>query len=340
MLSDRRQRVLAALIEEYVSHALPVGSRTLVENYGLGVSSATVRNELSFLEYEGFITQPHTSAGRVPTDSGYRSFVDHLLENELSEEEPDEGTRAAIEEMKSSANELDSLLDQTTAALSRLTNSLSIVIPPTHLTLNIRQVSLISMTPYRVLIVVVTDDGKVLNRQVDFVESISADDLAQVQNLFNRVFVGKNLAEMRESLDSQTAEALYGPLSRALLNELLICIQSGEDNHAKRLGLAALMQQPEFSSSSSVLPVLQVLEDETVLFELLQQTTGGVDGVDTMVRIGSENHSEQLSGVSVVARQYGRGEGQGIVAVIGPTRMNYARVIRAVRAAKNALEEE
>ena len=336
MLSDRRQRVLAALIEEYVSHALPVGSRTLVENYGLGVSSATVRNELSVLEGEGYITQPHTSAGRIPTDTGYRSFVDKLLETEL-EEDLDDTTRNAVSEMRNSAQELDSLIEQTTAALSRFTDSLSIVIPPSNLSLDIRQISLVSMTPYRVLIVVVTENGQVLNRHVDFGEPVAAEELASVQNLFNKVLAGKNLAQMRDSLDGETADALFGPLSRSLLGEVLACAQSAESNHAHRLGLSALMQQPEFSTSSSLLPILQVLEDETVLMEILQQASAASG---TMVRIGSENNSEHLAGVSVVARQYGRDEGEGIVAVIGPTRMNYARVIRAVRAAKNALEEE
>ncbi len=337
MLSDRRQRVLAALIEEYVSHALPVGSRTLVERYGLGVSPATVRNELSVLEDEGYITQPHTSAGRIPTDYGYRSFVDDLLKNEV-EQEPDEETSRAVEQLRQSANELDELLQQTTAVLSRFTETLSIVIPPSTLSLHIRQISFISMTPYRVLIVVVTDKGQVLNRQVDFGEEVSPDDLATLQNLFNRVLVGKNFAQIRDSIDEDFADAIYGPLARVLLGETFTCLQSGESSHAHRLGLRALMRQPEFSNSSSLIPVLEVLEDDTVLLEILQGACAG-NGT-TVVRIGHENNASQLTGVSVVARQYGRGDGEGIIAVIGPTRMNYARVIRAVRMAQRALEED
>ena len=335
MLSDRRQRVLAALIEEYVSHALPVGSRTLVERYGLGVSPATVRNELSVLEDEGYITQPHTSAGRIPTDSGYRSFVDDLLEKE-ADQEPDEELGRAAEELRRSASELDDLFQKTTAALSRFTDTLSIVIPPSSISLHIRQISFISMTPYRVLIVIVTEQGQVFNRQVDFGEEISAEDLASLQNLFNRVLVGKDFAQIRDSLDEETVNALYGPLARTMLGETFACLQAGEGAHAHRIGLSALMQQPEFSNSSTVVPVLEVLEDETVLLELLQ----GVSGGSTLVRIGHENNASQLTGVSVVARQYGRGEGEGMIAVIGPTRMNYARVISAVRMAQRALEED
>lgn len=338
MLSDRRQRVLLALIEEYVSRALPVGSRTLVERYALGVSPATVRNELSFLEEEGYIAQPHTSAGRIPTDFGYRNFVDKLLSSEIDEEvDSDEATQRAIDEMRKSASEIDGLIEQTTAALSRFTDSLSIVIPPSSLSLHIHQVSFVSMTPYRVLIVVVTEGGQVLNRQVDFGEAISTEDLASVQSLFNRVLAGKDFSQVRNELDAETIDALFGPLARVLLGEMFACMQASDSFHPHRLGLSSLLQQPEFSDSSSLLPVLEVLEDDTVLLELLEDA---LETDSTMVRIGHENNSSSLAGVSVVARQYGRGDGEGVIAVIGPTRMNYSRVIRAVYAAKRALEDE
>ena len=129
MLSDRRQRVLAALIEEYVARAIPVGSRTLTERYGLGVSPATIRNELSMLEDEGYISQPHTSAGRVPTDYGYRTFVDNLIETGAIAE--DESTKQAIEELRRSAKQLDDLLERTSAQLAQLTECLTIVAPTT-----------------------------------------------------------------------------------------------------------------------------------------------------------------------------------------------------------------
>lgn len=244
MLSDRRQRVLAALIEEYVHNALPVGSRTLVENYQLGVSSATVRNELSALEEEGYITQPHTSAGRVPTDFGYRSFVDDLFASELSDAQlSDENLREQVAHARRQAAEVDRLLQETTAALARLTECLSIVVPPHTLSLNIGQMS----------------------------------------------------------------------------------------------GLSTLLQQPEFARPQALLPVVETLEDETVLMEIMDATEGHSSEV---VRIGHENENERLRGVSVVASQYGFGPATGVIAVIGPTRMDYAHVIRAVRAAREALNND
>lgn len=239
MLSDRRQRVLAALVEEYVQHALPVGSRTLTEHYELGVSPATVRNELSALEDEGYLSQPHTSAGRIPTDYGYRSFVDNLVATGALDEK--KLPREAVERLRADARELDDLLAQTSAVLARLTDCLSIVMPQ-------------------------------------------------------------------------------------------------DVSHARRLGMSSLMRKPEFASSLALLPVMQVLEDDTVLLEVLDATAPHDES--TGVRIGSENVTEYLSGVSVVASRYGRGEGEGIVAVIGPTRMDYSKVYNAVRLASRALGED
>ena len=239
MLSDRRQRVLAALIEEYVSRALPVGSRTLTERYELGVSPATVRNELSALEYEGYLSQPHTSAGRIPTDIGYRAFVDDLIASGAIRD--DEQSREAVNRLRSSARELDELFVQTSTALARLTDCLSIVMP-------------------------------------------------------------------------------------------------SDISRSRRTGMSSLMRKPEFASSAALLPIMQVLEDDVVLLHILDSSVPADD--TPSVHIGSENESEQLSGVSEVASRYGSGDSAGIVAVIGPTRMDYSRVLQAVRIASKALGED
>lgn len=239
MLSDRRQRVLAALIEEYVARALPVGSRTLTERYRFGVSPATIRNELSALEEEGYIKQPHTSAGRVPTDFGYRTFVNDLIESGTIAQ--DERAGEAIGRLKDTARELDDLLDRTSKALSQFTDCLSVVTPPGYA-------------------------------------------------------------------------------------------------HPARTGIMSLMRQPEFTYTESLLPVMQVLEDDTVLLHVLDTTAPSADG--PKVRIGSENEPEQLAGVSVVACRYGIGPDGGIVAVIGPTRMDYTKALAAVRIASMTLGDD
>lgn len=336
MLSDRRQRVLAALIEEYVARALPVGSRTLTERYQLGVSPATVRNELSVLEDGGFITQPHTSAGRIPTDSGYRAFVDNLLTTDLAGE--DERYRPVVDELRRSASELDVLLEQTSSALTKLTDCLSIVLAPSVLNLHIKQLSLISLAPKRALVVLVTEDGQVFNRQMEFSEEVAPDDLAHVQRFLSDVFTGKSLHEIEDGLGQGMVEAFRDPLVRMALEEVLSCLQESELSRAHRLGVSSLLTKPEFSQAQALLPVMQVLEDDTVLLHVLDDAVRQGGGVPC-VRIGSENDTAELSGVSVVASRYGRGEAAGVVAVVGPTRMDYSKVIRAVRIASAALED-
>ena len=239
MLSDRRQRVLAALIEEYVARALPVGSRTLTERYRFGVSPATIRNELSALEEEGYISQPHTSAGRIPTDFGYRTFVDDLIESGTVAE--DGQADEAIGRLRETARELDDLLDRTSKALSQFTDCLSVVTPPGY-------------------------------------------------------------------------------------------------ERPSRTGIMSLMRQPEFAYTETLLPIMQVLEDDTILLHVLDATAPSADG--PKVRIGSENETEQLAGVSVVACRYGIGTDGGIVAVIGPTRMDYTKALAAVRIASKTLGDE
>ena len=335
MLSDRRQRVLAALIEEYVACALPVGSRTLTERYRLGVSPATVRNELSVLEDDGYIAQPHTSAGRIPTDAGYRAFVDNLLSSDL--DLADEKSSAVTDELRSCATELDTLLEQTSAALTRLTDCLSVVLAPSVLTMRVKQISLISITDTRALVVLVTEDGRVINRQIDFDMTIDSDDLATVQHLMNDVFCGKTLREAEDGLVRGMSKAFADPLTRIVLDEVLSCLQESEGGRAHRIGMSSLLKKPEFSHAETLLPVIEMLEDDTVLLRLLDEAAMQSEGIG--VSIGSENKAPELSGVSVVASRYGSGASAGVVAVIGPTRMDYSQVIRAVHAASAALDD-
>ena len=336
MLSERRQKVLRALIEDYIEYALPVGSRTLTERHHLGVSPATVRNDLSALEDAGFIQQPHTSAGRVPTDAGYRTFVDELLLSGLAEEERPH--RDMVEELRSSASELDALMERTSAVLARLTNCLSVVMAPSVFAGRIRQITLVSLSDWQAIVIVVAEDGQVVNRTITFTEEVTADELAGAQNLLNRVLVGRSARDVRRSLDANTVEALSDPLVQLIIDEVIDCLGESDGNRAHRLGISSLLRQPEFSDAKALLPVMEVLEDDRVLLHTFDEAAQ--EGGPVMVRIGHENPASELAGVSIVACPYGRGEADGIVAVIGPTRMNYASAIRAGRVAQCVLHDE
>ena len=338
MLSDRRQRILQALIEEYVANAMPVGSRTLTERYRLGVSPATIRNELSYLEDEGFLMQPHTSSGRIPTDYGYRAFVDDLIQHKKIAR--NNTYDSVIDELKQSARELDELLSLASESLARFTHCLSVVLAPEFLGLTIKQISLIQLASDRFLIVLVTEDGQVFNRNIETEFSFESDELALIQGLVNNFLCGKTIQEADCSFEFLVENVYHSPLFECVISEIKSCFKDSGTLKKHSLGMSSLMAMPEFAHSSAVIPVLQMLDDEMVFLEILESIKQDeASSNSTYVKIGHENLRHAHTGVSVIARAYGDGEARGIVAVIGPTRMDYSKVIAAVNATSAALEK-
>lgn len=331
MLSDRRQIVLRALIEEYIARALPVGSRTLVERYNLGISSATVRNELSLLEEMGYLAQPHTSAGRIPTDFGYRAFVDELL----SESDPDNGEDALARELRESASDLDDLIDRTSQALARFTDCMTLLVPPRILSVDIRLVNLVLLTPQRLLTVIVTEDGQVFDRQMDLPRDYSQDEIGKTQEALNNILVGTSLSSTSGELPLG-ASGVHDDLFRMVMAEILACLKDQNAIKAHPLGISHLLGKPEFSDSSCLMPVLEELEGDTMLLRVFNDAAASEEPV---VRIGHENDSEALSSVSLIANRFGEAEHSGLILIVGPTRMDYSQVLKAVRAARNVLKD-
>lgn len=331
MLSDRRQIVLRALIEEYIARALPVGSRTLVERYNLGISSATVRNELSLLEEMGYLAQPHTSAGRIPTDFGYRAFVDELL----SESDPDNGEDALARELRESASDLDDLMDRTSQALACFTDCMTLLVPPRILSVDIRLVNLVLLTPQRLLTVIVTEDGQVFDRQMDLPRDYSQDEIGKTQEALNNILVGTSLSSTSGELPLG-ASGVHDDLFRMVMAEILACLKDQNAIKAHPLGISHLLGKPEFSDSSCLMPVLEELEGDTMLLRVFNDAAASEEPV---VRIGHENDSEALSSVSLIANRFGEAEHSGLILIVGPTRMDYPQVLKAVRAARNVLKD-
>lgn len=331
MLSDRRQIVLRALIEEYIARALPVGSRTLVERYNLGISSATVRNELSLLEEMGYLAQPHTSAGRIPTDFGYRAFVDELL----SESDPDNGEDVLARELRESASDLDDLMDRTSQALARFTDCMTLLVPPRILSVDIRLVNLVLLTPQHLLTVIVTEDGQVFDRQMDLPRDYSQDEIGKTQEALNNILVGTSLSSTSGELPLG-ASGVHDDLFRMVMAEILACLKDQNAIKAHPLGISHLLGKPEFSDSSCLMPVLEELEGDTMLLRVFNDAAASEEPV---VRIGHENDSEALSSVSLIANRFGEAEHSGLILIVGPTRMDYSQVLKAVRAARNVLKD-
>lgn len=336
MLSDRRRSVLSALVNEYVRSAQPVGSKQLVDRYDLRVSPATVRNELAFLEETGYVFQPHVSAGRVPTDTGYRAFVDAMLTAETS------GglTGAEIEEVHEQyvalEHEVAEAMRETSLLLSRLTSYVAVVIAPTLRRARIRRINLVWLAAARAVVVVVTDSGQVADRTVDLVEPVSADQLAAVETLLNTSFdgkVGEDVRAERSLLES--AARVPARVVAQVIDDVLDCLLEADAGQVVSGGVPSLLSQPEFADPRLVSPLLHLLEDGLAT---LQALSGLMQASDVVVRIGSENPAG-LDRLSVVAASYEAGGTEGVVGVIGPTRMDYPRAVSAVRTVADGLTE-
>ncbi len=349
MLNERRKRVLQALVEEYISSAVPVGSKTLVDRYELGCSSATVRNELSILEETGYVVQPHVSAGRVPTDSGYRSFVDDLIERHADLIE-----RPTAAERFTHASEIDDLMRQTSVLLTRLTNCLAVAIAPSVTVARVKRLDLLSLTSRRALFVLITESGQVVNRSIELANEVAPEVLARVERSLNAAVVGKRACEirpLRDALSEATSSALGAGASGLgqtdgslddstlmvrVLDESLDALDEADRDRLYHVGVPALLAQPEFHDADRARPLIEFLEDGIAVLESLSEA---LSTRELTVRIGHENRRAELGNVSIVATSYAAGSGEGVVGVVGPTRMDYGRAMGAVRAVADELSE-
>lgn len=342
MLNDRRRRVLQALVEEYISSATPVGSKTLVAHYDLGCSPATVRTELSILEETGYVKQPHVSAGRMPTDTGYRTFVDDLLERERERElERDEATGTTGEldtgRMQRSM-EVDDLMRETSAMLTRLTNCLAVTVAPSVSTSRVKRIDLLSLAPRRALFVLITESGQVVNRSIELSADASPEHLTEIERSLNAALLGKRARQIRPLRDALTtlggADDAPDPLVARVIDEILDALDETDKDRLFHVGVPALLAQPEFHDAEAARPLIEFLEDSIGVLEALSEVLGQ-HGL--MVRIGHENRRAELGNVSLVATNYGSATADGVVGVIGPTRMDYHRAISAVRSVADGL---
>jgi heat-inducible transcriptional repressor len=324
---ERRLDVLRAIVQDFVSTNDPVGSKALAERHDLGVSPATIRNDMAVLEEQGYITQPHTSAGRVPTDKGYRLFVDRLSAvKPLSVAE-----RKAIERFLDGAVDLHDVLGRTVRLLAQLTRQVAVVQYPTLSRSAVRHLEVVQVAGNRVLLVLITDTGRVEQRVVECPVSVDGESVAELRTLLNSAFVGRKLAEAGSAVSDliETApphlRGLVGAVSASLVETL---VEPGEDRLVIG-GTANLASSGALDFRGSVRPLLEALEEQVVVLRLMSE----VDAGTVLVRIGEENAHESLAGASVVTVGYGSADRPlGGLGVLGPTRMDYPGNMAAVRA--------
>lgn len=327
MHEDRRLAVLRAIVEDYVATEEPVGSKALVERHGLGVSPATVRNDMAALEEEGFITQPHTSAGRVPTDKGYRLFVDRLTTlKPMSAAE-----RRAIATILDGAVDLDDVVQRSVRLLAQLTRQVAVVQYPTLSRSTVRHIELVALAPTRLLVVLILSTGRVEQRLVELTRELTETELIDLRQSVLRVAVGSVIADASTALRAIVPERpVDGDATAGVVGTLVDAMSDHRNDERIVVGGAANLARFGESFDTGVRPLLEALEEHVVLLKLIgEATTGG--GV--MVRIGAEGPYQELASTSVVATGYGPGdEALATLGIVGPTRMDYPGSMAAVRA--------
>jgi heat-inducible transcriptional repressor len=331
---ERRFEVLRAIVADYVATQEPVGSKALVERHHLGVSSATVRNDMVALEEEGYITQPHTSAGRIPTDKGYRLFVDHLSQvKPLSTAE-----RKAIQSFLDGAVDLDDVLRRSVRLLAQLTRQVAVVQYPTLTRSTVRHLEVLAITPARLMFVLITDTGRVDQRIVDLGDVLSENDVACMRAMLTGALAGRRLPDASVAV-SELPDQAPTELRDAVTRVCTVLLETLVEHPEERLllGGTANLTRSTADFPGSLRQVLEALEEQVVVLKLLAAAR---DASTITVRIGEENEAEEMRSTSVVSIGYGgHGTVLGGMGVVGPTRMDYPGNIAAVRAVARYLGE-
>jgi len=326
-LDERKLEVLRAIVQDYVATNEPVGSKALADRHQLGVSPATVRNDMAVLEEEGYIAQPHTSAGRVPTDKGYRLFVDRLSEvKPMSAAE-----RRAIHTFLDGAVDLDDVVRRTVRLLAQLTRQVAVVQYPSLARSAVRHLEVVALAPTRLLLVLITDTGRVDQRVVEMPTALTEDQVGDLRRTLNTALAGSRLSEAPDLVAGlpDAAPPELRPLMVAVSSALLEQLVEHPEERVMLAGTANLTRSA-LDFPGSIRPVLEALEEQVVLLKLIGQAHSPTL---LTVRIGNENEVEELRNTSVVTVGYGSG-GTSLagLGVLGPTRMDYPGTMSSVRA--------
>jgi heat-inducible transcriptional repressor len=328
MVSDRSLEVLRVIVHDYVASREPVGSKSIVERHAFGVSAATIRNDMALLEEEELIVAPHTSSGRVPTDKGYRVFVDHLTDiRPLSSAQ-----RQAIETFLGQSVDLDDVLARTVRLLSQLTQQVALVQYPSRTKSRVRHVEVVPLAPRRLMTVLITDTGRVEQRLVELPSDADTEFIFDVRTRINAEIEGLALADAASALSeilvqfSNEHQAAVAQITATLIAQLA-------ENRTDRLVMAgtANLVRTEEDFAGSIYPVLEAIEEQVTLVRLFGEISADRNGMS--VSIGRENAEFGLGETSVLTSGYATsGDSVARLGVLGPTRMDYSNNLAAVRA--------
>jgi len=328
MVTERGLEVLRAIVQDYVATHEPVGSKSIVERHAFGVSAATIRNDMAQLEDEELITAPHTSSGRVPTDKGYRVFVNHLAQlRPLSAPQ-----RTAIESFLAAPADLDDLMARTVRVLTQLTGQVALAQYPSFARASITHVELVALAPNRVLVVLVTDAGGVSQRIAPLPVDIDEGDVAVLRAQLAALLTGREVAEAAERIGAVETGGTRSRLTPAMAALAAVIAEELAEFRQERLVMAgaATLARREQDFRGSIHPLLEAIEEQVTLLRLMSEMVTDEHGLATS--IGTENASFGLGEASIVASNYAAPGGTARVGVMGPTRMDYPSNLAAARA--------
>ena len=335
-LDERRAAILKAIVQDYVRDGEPVGSKRLVEEWNLGVSAATVRADMAALEEAGLVMHPHTSAGRIPTDAGYRYFVDTLMTSSTDPLQPEHV--AALEGLLMGSADLEELLRRTSSVLSRLTRFAALVVAPRLDRSRLRHIELVHLAPTSILAVLIVDTGRVEKRMLDLDAPVAEHDVQRARHAINDAAANLRLGQAPDVIAGVAAGA---PAEvRPLIEAVADAVRRGlADTHeGDQLfvgGTSNMAGGGYFERLEQVKSVFETLEEQVVVLQVLRDVLRD----DPAVRIGTELPLVELAACSVVAARYEAGGSGGSVGVLGPTRMDYPKTLAAVQAVASSLEK-
>ncbi|MTH52484.1 heat-inducible transcriptional repressor HrcA [Bacillus mangrovi] len=323
MLTDRQLLILQVIVDDFIQSAQPVGSRTLSKKGGISFSSATIRNEMADLEELGFIEKPHTSSGRVPSEKGYRYYVDHLLSPKRLANSEARLIKSLFEEK---IFELEKMVQKSAQILSDMTNYTTIVLGPKVNENQLKNLQIIPLSDHTAVAIMVTNTGHVESRQISLPETVRPGDIEKVVNILNERLSGVSLSELKDKMYKEVASILkahienYGQFLKLFEDSLL------PGTHQEKLffgGKTNMLNQPEFSDLDKVKTLLRMIDEERLFYKLLSGRDAGLS-----ISIGRENQISAMEYCSLITAAYSLDNKTiGTIAILGPTRMEYSRVV-------------
>lgn len=333
MLSERQRIILSAIIDDYVRSAEPIGSRSISKRGNVGFSPATIRNEMSDLEEMGFLEQPHTSAGRIPSHKGYRYYVDHLLQQGgLDSHELDTMKITFAQRIQ----EMEEVIQHVAGMLSSLTNYTSVILGPEVFSTTLKHLQIIPLNETTAVAIIVTNTGHVENKTVTIPEGMAMSEIEKVVNILNARLKDVPFLQFKSKLYNEISAEISKYVSgyEELISTVESVLQNDEKDRIFLSGTTNMLIQPEFKDIDKIKSILDLLDETPTLVRLF---TPSIEGVE--VKIGSENSIEAINNCSLITASYSIGDNPiGTIGIIGPTRMEYARVINLLNVVSKHLE--